>query len=338
MTNYMQWLASTDTLWWHDSADPRAVSQAMRNGAVGMTTNPFLMASTLTDLTAGWTELLGGYTALSGDEKALELEMRVGARHAATFKQFWGAGRRGGGGVCVQVNPAKLGNAALMIEQVKRIGSLAPNICVKTPATRAGLIAFEEGVALGYNMVSTLSFTVAQCIAAAEAYERGAARARERGIVPGFGAAVMMVGRLDDYIRDVVADGERDIPESSIIQSGLACIKKAYRIFKERGYDTMLMSAAARGIYHITELAGANIIMSIAPSIERKVLEADPEQVERADVSIDSAVIEQLLMLKEFEKAYDQNGLEVGDFITYGPLNRTASQFIEKGWNILLNV
>lgn len=334
--NYLQWLASTDTIWWHDSADPRAADAAMRNGAVGMTTNPFLMASTLTDPGAGWAEVLGDYRALSGDEKVLALEMRVGAQHAATFRQFWGVGKRGAGGVCVQVNPSKPGDAALMIQQVKKIGPLAPNICVKTPATHAGLIAFEEGVALGYNMVSTLSFTVAQCVAAAEAYERGAARARERGITPGFSAAVMMVGRLDDYIRDVAADGGYDIPESSIVQSGIACMKKAYGIFKARGYSTMLMSAAARGIYHITELAGAEIIMSVAPSIERKVLTANPRQVERAGIPIAPAVIDQLLTLREFEKAYDEKGMGESDFITYGPTNRTATQFTEKGWNILL--
>ncbi len=359
--NYLQWLAATDTIWWHDSADPRAADAAIQNGAVGMTTNPFLIASTLTDPRAGWTEAFsaewggpkealgakasrdegsGAYArdigALSGDEKALELEMRVGARHAATFRQFWGI-KRGAGGVCVQVNPAKPGDAALMTEQVRKIGPLAPNICVKTPATHAGLVAFEEGVALGFNMVSTLSFTVAQCVAAAEAYERGAARARSNGITPGFSAAVMMLGRLDDYLRDVAADGEYGIPERAITHAGIACMKKAYGIFQERGYRTMLMSAAARGIYHITELAGANIIMSIAPSIERTLLTANPEQAQRADRPIDALVIDQLLELREFQKAYDERGMDEGDFITYGPTNRTATQFTEKGWNILLN-
>ncbi len=347
--NYLQWLARTDTVWWHDSADPRAAETAIQNGAVGMTTNPFLMASTLTDPRAGWAEVLNegarvgsegaptrGIGALSGDERALELEMRVGVQHAATFRRFWGT-RRGAGGVCVQVNPAKPGDAALMIEQVKKIGPLAPNICVKTPATRAGLLAFEEGVALGFNMVSTLSFTVAQCVAAAEAYERGATRARANGVVPGFSAAVMMLGRLDDYLRDVAADGEYCIPESTITQAGIACMKRAYRIFQERGYSTMLMSAAARGVYHITELAGANIIMSIAPSIEHKVLAANPAQVARAEEPVEKAVIDQLLKLREFRKAYEENGMEAGDFITYGPTNRTATQFTEKGWNILLN-
>lgn len=341
--NYLQWLAATDTIWWHDSADPRAAEAAIQNGAAGMTTNPFLMASTLTDPRAGWAEAfsadaarVGNAGALSGDERALALEMRVGARHAATFRQFWGT-KRGAGGVCVQVNPAKPGDAALMIGQVKKIRPLAPNICVKTPATRAGLIAFEEGVALGFNMVSTLSFTVAQCVAAAEAYERGAARARANGVVPGFSAAVMMLGRLDDYLRDVADDGGYSIPESAITQSGLACMKKAYRIFQERGYSTMLMSAAARGVYHITELAGANIIMSIAPSIERKVLADNPAQVRRAELPIEESVIGRLLELGEFRKAYDEHGMESGDFITYGPTNRTATQFTEKGWNILLN-
>lgn len=335
--NYLQWLAaSTGTVWWHDSADPAAAAAAIKNGATGMTTNPFLIASTLCDSSAGWRDIIGDWSALGGDEKALELEMRVGAHHAAIFRQFWGSGKRGEGGVCVQVDPSKPGNTEIMLAQVKKIGPFAPNICVKTPATHAGLSAFEEGIALGFNMTSTLSFSVAQCVAAAEAYERGAARARTKGIVPGLGVAVLMVGRLDDYIRDVASDGALDIPESTIIQAGIACMKKAYHIFKDRGYASMLMSAAGRGAYHVTELAGANIIMSTAPSIERAVLAADPERREKIDLPIDASVLEQLLSLREFQKAYDEKGMGIEDFITYGPLNRTMTQFTEKGWKPLL--
>ena len=55
------------------------------------------------------------------------------------------------------------------------------------------------------------------------------------------------------------------VSESDITQAGIACLKKAYRIFNERGYDTYLMPAGCRGANQIIELAGAKMIFSIAP-------------------------------------------------------------------------
>ena len=46
---YLKWLSSqTPSVYWHDSAIVGELDAAMENGAVGMTTNPFLIASTLT--------------------------------------------------------------------------------------------------------------------------------------------------------------------------------------------------------------------------------------------------------------------------------------------------
>jgi transaldolase len=224
-----------------------------------------------------------------------------------------------------------------MIAQMKRIAPIAPNVFVKLPATKAGIEAVEEGVALGFNVAATLSFSVPQVVAVAKAQQRGEARARRNNAGPGTSVAVLMVGRLDDYIRDVVCDNGLGITESEIRQCGIACIKRAYSIFNERGYKTLLMVAAARGTYHITELAGANMILSIAPQIENLLLKENPEKSERIENPVPKKVIEKLLSVREFAKAYFEDGMELEDFITYGPTNRTLVQFVESGWNRLMN-
>lgn len=337
--NYLQWMCEeTPTMWWHDSAIHTNMDVAMQSGATGMTTNPFLMATSLYAETDKWADQLKDMPELTGDAKALELERRLGSYYANMLAPIYAKGKIGEGGVCAQVTPAKIGNADLMIQQVHTIATFAPNIFIKIPATKAGMAAFEEGIASGYNMVATVSFSVAQMVAAAEAQVRGEKRALEAGKKPGTGVAVLMVGRLDDYLRDVVADNGLDIPESDITQAGLACMKKAYKIFMERGYKTLLMPAAGRGIYHVTELAGAkNMVMSIAPSIEQKVLAANPKQEMRIDVPIAQDVIDRLSTMPEFLKAYNEDGMTPEEFITFGPTNRTATQFIESGWNKLIN-
>ena len=62
-----------------------------------------------------------------------------------------------------------------------------------------------------------------------------------------------------------------------------------------------------RGAYHITELVGSMLILSIHPKYQ------DPE----------------------FIKANEPQGMKTGEFISYGVTQRTLSQFSEVGWKLL---
>ena len=71
---YLKWLSSqTPSVYWHDSAIVGELDAAMENGAVGMTTNPFLIASTLTKAPDFWRgELKGVPKEIQGDARAEE--------------------------------------------------------------------------------------------------------------------------------------------------------------------------------------------------------------------------------------------------------------------------
>ena len=77
-----------------------------------------------------------------------------------------------------------------------------------------------------------------------------------------------MIGRLDDYLREVAHDAQCAVEESDIRQAGLAVTKRAYALYEERGYDAVLLVAALRGEYHLTELVGADLVMSIHPTYQ----------------------------------------------------------------------
>ncbi len=335
---YLRWLSGeTASVYWHDSAIHTEQEEAFSNGACGMTTNPFLVQSTLNQERGFWQSRLDTLPlGLQGDEKAEALIRLVTGYFAEQARPFYKKGMPGKGYVCAQTNPLKTGDKAYMIAQMKRHASIAPNIVVKVPATKAGLAALEEGTALGFNMAATVSFTVPQVIAAAEAAERGRKRAEAAGIRPGLTIAVLMVGRLDDYLRDVAQDLEADVSESDIVQAGIACMKRAYGIFRERGYRTFLMPAGCRGANQVTELAGARMIFSIAPKIV-KMLAPDTPKQERIGIPVDPAVIRRLESLREFRRAYEPDGMTPDEFITFGSANRTTDQFINDGWIPLTN-
>jgi transaldolase len=222
-----------------------------------------------------------------------------------------------------------------MAAMARRFHSWAPNIAVKLPVTAAGLDVLEDCVAEGITITATVSFTVPQVVAIAERHRAGAARARRSGIVPGRCFAVIMIGRLDDYLRDVAADSRATVREADIRAAGLAVTKRAYGIFVEQGYEAVLLVAALRGTYHMTELAGARLLMSIHPKYQALLLEPGVPREQRIDRPLDPVAIARLQALPEFVRAYEPDGMCPEEFITYGVTQRTLTQFSHAGWLML---
>jgi transaldolase len=332
----LRWLtSSTPSLYWHDSAIMEELDDAIGNGAVGVTTNPFLINGTLRANPDFWRRQGITTGALpEGDARAEDLIRQVTsfvARKMAPFRTL-GPGR---GYVCGQLNPNRPGQETVMLEQAARYARWEPNVVIKIPATQAGITILEECAARGWNVAATVSFTVPQVLAVGEAFQRGIASARARGITPGLGIAVVMVGRLDDYLRDVMYDTRSAATEADIVWAGTAAIKRAYAIFQERGYECVLMPAGCRGAYHITEVAGARMLLSIAPKIAGMLARIAGPFGERISLPVDPAIICRLQTMKEFVKAYEPDGMAPEDFITFGSTNRTLTQFCDSGWNPL---
>ncbi len=333
---YLRWLSEdTPSIYWHDSAICREVRTALENGACGMTTNPFLIAATLQQNGEFWRERLDAEIwKRTGDDRAEALIEAVAGFYAGKLRQVRarGAGR---GYCCAQTNPCRPADVEDMVRLAKRYTVQNDNIVVKMPATCAGIEAIEECAALGINVAATVSFTVPQVLAVAEAVQRGFRRARREGIEPGLAIAVIMVGRLDDYLRDVRQDtGSAAMPED-IQWAGTAVFKRAYEIFCRERYECVLMPAGCRGGYHIVELAGAQAIFSIAPRIADALARLEGPFEERIDMPVDPAILERLLTMREFQRAYEPDGMKREEFITFGPCNRTLDQFMHCGWNLL---
>ncbi len=338
--DYLRWaISKTKTTWWHDSADPAELKRGIERGAIGATTNPFLASVALHANKTLWAaEIQGVLTQNPEPQKKAEGLMNIVVRHAAEqlLPQYEKTGGRTGF-VCAQVNPTQAGDREPMLAMARRFSRLAPNIAVKLPATAAGLDVLEDCAAEGITCTLTISYTVPQTIAAAERHRRGLQRARDKGVTPGKCFAVIMIGRLDDYLREVAHDCCAAVSESDIRQAGLAVTKRAYSIYQQRGYEAVLIIAALRGTHHMTELAGAEVIMSIFPSVQEMLLAPDLPQQERIGVEVPGDVIEKLSQIPDFVRAYEPDGMKPADFITYGVTQRTLSQFIESGWKLMEN-
>jgi transaldolase len=335
---YLNWLVEkTKTGWWHDSADPDELRLAMARGAVGVTTNPFLSSVSIARNRARWANEVESIIVkrLDPELKAEELMRTVIAPAAALYRRYYNKSGERDGYVCAQVNPSRSGDRKAMMTMARRFHGWAPNIAVKLPAVAAGLDVLEDCIAEGITVAATVSFTVPQVVAVAERCRAGTVRAKSNGIRPGKCFSVIMIGRLDDYLREVALDNGAPVSESDIRQSGLAVAKRAYAIYQERKYEAVLLVAALRGEYHLTELAGADLLVSVAPAAQEWFLTDALAREERIEREIDPGTIERLLTMQEFAKAFEPDGMAPNDFISYGATQRTLSQFVEAGWKLL---
>src|SRR5438552_18289712 len=103
---------------------------------------------------------------------------------------------------------------------------------VKIPVTKAGIVAIEEATHRGISINATVCFTLPQCIAVAEAVERGLRRREAEGkTIESMGpVCTIMVGRLDDWMK-VLLD-KRDISVGTGVTewAGVAVFKKTNAI------------------------------------------------------------------------------------------------------------
>ena len=334
---YFHWLTrETPTTWWHDSGDPEELDFGLAQRASGVTTNPLLSYRAVAARPGYFRPLIGELPAgVSTEERADRIMRAVVCDAARKLEPIYRATEGAQGYACAQVNPSRAGDRDAMLAMARVHNAWAPNIAVKLPVTGAGLDVLEDCVAEGITCTATISFTVPQVIAIAERQRRGAERARRAGITPGHCFSVIMIGRLDDYLREVAHDNRAAVSEDDIQKAGLAVTKRAYAIYKERGYEAVLLVAALRGNYHMTELAGAELIMSIHPRNQGQLLQPGVPREQRIDRPVDPKAIDRLCTMPDFVRAYEPDGMKPEDFVSYGVTQRTLSQFIEAGWALL---
>ncbi|MBS1842284.1 MAG: transaldolase family protein [Acidobacteria bacterium] len=330
------------TDFWNDSCSIRELTYAIANGAVGATSNPTIVLAVLKKELPAWRDRIAQLISENPDSGEIEItwklveEMAFKASELLMPVFFRDHGRRGR--ISLQTNPTYYRNSQAIVDQGVRFDSLAPNIQVKVPATRAGVLAAEELTFRGVNINATVCFTIPQAIAIAEAVERGLARRIAEGkdtsnLTP---VCTMMVGRLDDWIK-VVAKRERiTIIPGHLDWAGIAAIKKAYGIFQHRGYKTRLLAAAYRHHLHWSELVGGDVIMTIPYDWQLQFNESRVEVKERMQVPVDRVIVAELYeKFPDFRKAYDEDGMTVDEFDGYGATVRTLRTFIGSYYELL---
>ena len=105
--------------------------------------------------------------------------------------------------------------------------------------------------------------------------------------------------------------------------------KRAYGIYRERGYRTRLLAAAYRHRLHWTELVGGDIVMTMTHAWQARFNESGIDPVPRIDEPVDPAIIDELCArVPDFRRAYEPDGLAPAEFEGFGATARTLRSFI----------
>ena len=184
-------------------------------------------------------------------------------------------------------------------------------------------------IKIGVTTNATVSFSVAQAVACAEAVEKGLDEAQKNGnatqqLTP---FITIMVGRVDDYITSL-SQNRVDISPGTSSWAGVAVVKKAYEIFQKRGYRSKLLVAAYRHQKHWTEFIGGNLVLSI-PYKWWNIFNASNIKVEKTiERPIEDKILYELKKVDAFNQLFDEKLMKKEEFLNHISSRKSLEQFL----------
>ncbi len=241
-----------------------------------------------------------------------------------------------------QVDPRVLTDTEKMTSQALELASLSPNVMIKVPGTREGYEVIRFLTSKGISTNNTLTFTLPQLMTCAKAVQEGVEMAKKNGVDLTRWRSVIthMTARYGDLgtLRQEAEALGIDLTEADVRWAEIAIFKKAYRLLKERNYPSKMLICSMRispeingkkYCWHLEKLAGGSIVFTCPPSFIEGVLQYldATEFTPQIEEDIPGEILNKLLRIPYFEKAYDEHGYEPEEFIHHPAMMATAKEF-----------
>ena len=327
----------------YDTDDP--VGQLFR----GVTTNPPLSLAAIKDDLARWQkvaeQILKENDGLDTEGLFWLLYKEVIRQGSDMFLPLFEASGYKEGFLSGQVDPRNPFDADAMLKQALDIHTINPNVMIKVPGTAEGYGLIEELTSRGIATNNTLTFVLPQLMDCAKSVKRGLEKAKANGVDLSKWRSVIthMEARYGDLggLREAGKEKGIELSEGDVRLAELAIFKKAYRLVKEGGYQSKMLSCSLRvgptvdgkpRIWHLEEKAGGDVIVTCPPSLIDEVINfPDPEDIKfqagRIDVDPPKEVMDKLMRIPYFERAYEEDGYTRDEYNTHPALVKTAEAF-----------
>ncbi len=315
----------------------------------GVTTNPPLSLAAIKDDPERWQKVADGILDQNAglDTEALFwlLYKEVVRQGSDMFLPLFEASGYKEGFLSGQVDPRSAFDGEAMLAQALEIHAVNPNVMVKIPGTAQGYPVIEELTSRGIATNNTLTFVLSQLMDCAKSVNRGLEKAKANGVELSKWRSVIthMEARYGDLggLREAGAEKGIEISEADVRLAELAIFKKAYRLVRDGDYHSKMLSCSLRlgptvggeqRIWHLEEKAGASIVVTCPPSLIDEVINfpgADQIKFQEGRIDVDPPkdVMDRLMRIPYFERAYDENGYTREEYNTHPALVKTAEAF-----------
>ena len=315
----------------------------------GVTTNPALSLQAIKDDEPYWREVTKGIISKNKgiDKESLFwlLYKEVVKRGSDMFLPLFEKTDFREGFLSGQVDPRDAFDKDAMLKQAMDLVTINPNVMIKIPGTKEGYDVIETLTSRGISTNNTLTFVLPQLMDCAKSVQRGLEIAKKNKVDLSRWRSVIthMEARYGDLggLRDFAKEKGIELSEADVRLAELAIFKKAYRLLKERNYPSKLLSCSLRvgpkvdgvlKLWHLEEKAGASVVVTCPPSFIDEVINfPHPENITfvkgRIDQEIPKEVLDKLLRVPYFERAYAEDGYTRAEYNSHPSLVKTAQQF-----------
>lgn len=336
---FLRLAAQTPTEFWINNPTREHTKLALAQGATGCTNNPSYTQKMIDH------PLEGAYALeildktiqeIAGDDEAIaEFQRRLVKPVAEAFMPLYQSSGGKQGYVSIQGDPIHEDDPEVIIREAIENRRVSPNICCKIPTTAAGLAAMETLIAMDIPINATEIFGINQAVVLFDTYQRVSQKSGKRPML----YMSHIAGIYDDFLGAYVAENNIDISPDVLWQAGLAVSRKLYNLMEERKYPGVFILGGARGLHHFTEMVGGKVCCTINwEGTADKLLEQDPPVVYRLFNPVPEKVIDELMeKLPAFASGYQDDGLEIEEFETFGPVELFRDAFTSS-WKRVLGV
>ena len=327
----------------YDRSDPK--SQLFR----GVTTNPPLSLQAIQDDPADWEkvtkEIIAENPGIDKESLFWKLYRKVIKRGSDMYLPLFEKSGYKEGFLSGQVDPRSVFDKDAMIKQALDIASINPNVMIKVPGSKQGYEVIEFLTAKGISTNNTLTFILPQLVDCANSVKRGLETAKKNKVDLSKWRSIIthMESRYGDLggLRDFGAEKGIELSDMDVRWAELAIFKKAYKYLLDNKMPSKMLSCSLRvgpvvdgvnRIPHLEEKAGASVVVTCPPTFIDQVINfPDRDKIvfvkDRILEDIPKAVMDKLMRIPYFERAYAADGYSRDEYNTHPALQRTAEQF-----------
>jgi transaldolase len=327
----------------YDPANPE--SQLFR----GVTTNPPLSLQAIQDDPAYWEkvakDMIADNPGIDTESLFWKLYLKVVKRGSDMYLPLFEKTGYKEGYLSGQTDPRSVFDKDAMIKQALDIAKINPNVMIKVPGSKEGYEVIEFLTSKGISTNNTLTFVLPQLVDCAESVKRGLETAKKNNVDLSKWRSVIthMESRYGDLggLRDFAAEKGIELSDMEVRAAELAIFKKAYKYLLDHNLPSKMLSCSLRvgpvvdgvtRIPHLEEKTGAAVVVTCPPTFIDQIINfPDQKKIvfekDRILEDIPKDVMDKLMRIPYFERAYATDGYSRDEYNTHPALQRTAEQF-----------